>query len=167
MSNILYKISDQIIRIIWKIKYGRFKFDRVILGDVDIIGDDVKIGIGTYMNGGRIASSSRAKINIGKYCAIGFNVNILGISHAPEYPTGPVRSIVEKVITIGNGVWIGSNVVIMPGVKIGNYSVVGANAVVTKDVLDFEVVGGVPAKLLYIKDKEKCKDHIKFIESVK
>jgi acetyltransferase-like isoleucine patch superfamily enzyme len=164
MTNIIYKILDQLIRIKRNIRYKRFNFKNVILGDVDIVGDYVKIGMGTYMNSGRIASSPRAKIDIGKWCAIGFNVNILAISHNPNNPTGLIRDIVEKDITIGNGVWIGSNVVILPGIKIGNYSIIGANAVVTKDVLDFQVVGGIPAKLLYVKNRKDCEYHINFIE---
>lgn len=51
-------------------------------------------------------------------------------------------------IIIGNDVWIGANTVILPGVKIGNGAVIGAGAVVTKDVPDYAVVVGVPAKVL-------------------
>lgn len=51
-------------------------------------------------------------------------------------------------VTIGNDVWIGRRVIIMPGVTIGNGAVIGAGAVVTKDVPDYAVVGGVPAKVL-------------------
>lgn len=54
-------------------------------------------------------------------------------------------------IIIGDAVWIGSCVVISPGVKIGNNSIIGANSVVTKDVPDFAIVGGVPAKLIRYK----------------
>jgi acetyltransferase-like isoleucine patch superfamily enzyme len=169
MTNIVYKFLDQLIIIFKQIRYKRFNFKNVAFGDVAIVGDNVEIGVGTYINGGRIASDPKAKIVIGKYCAIGFNVNILGISHDPNNSTGPVqlRHVVTGDITIGNGVWIGSNVVILPNIKIGDYAVIGANAVVTKDVLDFQVVGGVPAKVLYTKDKEMCIDHIKFIESIK
>ena len=51
-------------------------------------------------------------------------------------------------VVIGNDVWIGMRVIIMPGVKIGNGVVIGAGAVVTKDVPDFAIVGGVPAKII-------------------
>lgn len=50
--------------------------------------------------------------------------------------------------TIGNDVWIGRRVMIMPGVKIGNGVIIAAGAVVTKDVPDFTIVGGVPAKVI-------------------
>ena len=57
---------------------------------------------------------------------------------------------------IGKDVWIGAGAVILRGVKVGNGAVVGANAVVTKDVDSFSIVGGVPAKLIkYRFNKEK------------
>lgn len=61
-------------------------------------------------------------------------------------------------VVIGNDVWIGMRVIIMPGVKIGNGVVIGAGAVVTKDVPDFAIVGGVPAKIIrYRNSNEKDK----------
>lgn len=56
---------------------------------------------------------------------------------------GPVQPV-----EIGNDVWIGSRVTIMPGVKVGDGSVIGAGAVVTHDVPPYAVVGGVPAKII-------------------
>ena len=54
----------------------------------------------------------------------------------------------EKPVTIGNDVWIGRRVMLMPGVNIGNGVIIGAGAVVTKDVPDYCIVGGVPAKVI-------------------
>lgn len=51
-------------------------------------------------------------------------------------------------VTIGNDVWIVMRSIIMPGVTIGNGAVIGAGAVVTKDVPDYAIVGGVPAKVI-------------------
>ena len=53
-----------------------------------------------------------------------------------------------KEINIGNDVWIGLNVTLLDGVNIGNGSIIAAGAVVTKDVLPYSIVGGVPAKLI-------------------
>ena len=55
---------------------------------------------------------------------------------------------IAKPVTIGNDVWIGANCTILPGVTIGNNVVVAAGAVVTKDVPDNCVAGGVPAKII-------------------
>lgn len=92
---------------------------------------------------------------IGEWCAIGNNVNIHTITHDPEDATGPEESRGAKVgdITIEDNVWIGSNTFILPGVKIGRGSVVAANAVVTKDVPSYSVVGGVPAKVIKLLGK--------------
>lgn len=53
-----------------------------------------------------------------------------------------------KEVIIGNDVWIGGRVIILPGVKIGDGAIVGAGAVVTKDVPPYAIVGGNPAKIL-------------------
>lgn len=54
----------------------------------------------------------------------------------------------EHKVTIGNDVWIGARVIILPGVTIGNGVIVGAGAVVTKDVPDYMIVAGNPAKII-------------------
>lgn len=61
-------------------------------------------------------------------------------------------------VTIGKNAWIGMNVTICPGVTIGDYAVVGAGSVVTKDVPDYAVVAGVPAKIIKYQDKENQKE---------
>lgn len=54
----------------------------------------------------------------------------------------------EKAITIGNDVWIGERVIVMPGVNIGNGCVIGAGAIVTHDIPDYTVAVGVPARVI-------------------
>lgn len=54
----------------------------------------------------------------------------------------------SRPITVGNDVWIGRRAMVMPGVSIGNGSIVAAGAVVTRDVPEFSVVAGVPAKVV-------------------
>ena len=63
----------------------------------------------------------------------------------------------EKPVYIGNDVWIGSRVTILPGVKIGNGCVIGASAVVTKDVPDYAIVGGNPAKIIRFRNQVENK----------
>lgn len=89
-------------------------------------------------------------IEIGDYVLIGPNVVISSGKHEYKQNTGPVmlQHITPKKIIIGNGVWIGANAVIMPGVHLAEGTVVGAGAVVTKSTKPFTVVAGVPAKVV-------------------
>ena len=61
-------------------------------------------------------------------------------------------------VTVKKNAWLGLNVTICPGVTIGKYAVVAAGAVVTKDVPDYAVVGGVPAKVIKMLDPNQMKD---------
>ena len=60
----------------------------------------------------------------------------------------------EQPVVIGNDVWIGGRVIILPGVNIGNGAILGAGAVVTKDVPQYAVVGGNPAKIIKYRNGE-------------
>lgn len=92
------------------------------------------------------------EIIIGDNVMIGPNTLIATVGH-PLSPMGRRKHLgIARPVTIGNDVWIGGNVVILPGIKIGNNVVVAAGAVVTKDVPDNCVVAGVPARK--IKDIE-------------
>lgn len=89
-------------------------------------------------------------LRIGDNVMMGPDVTILTYTHniaRIDIPMGQQGSVVKEV-TIGNDVWIGMRSIIMPGVKIGNGVVIGAGAVVTKDVPDYAIVGGVPAKII-------------------
>ncbi|EFQ57556.1 bacterial transferase hexapeptide repeat protein [Streptococcus downei F0415] len=78
----------------------------------------------------------------------GPNTLITTVGH-PITPKGRREHLGHaQPVTIGDDVWIGGNVTILPGVTIGSNGVVAAGAVVTKDVLDNSVVGGVPAKVI-------------------
>jgi len=65
-----------------------------------------------------------------------------------DIPINQQGSTEEKPIEIGNDVWIGTRVIILPGVKIGDHSIIGAGAVVTKSFPPYSIIGGVPAKLI-------------------
>ena len=56
-------------------------------------------------------------------------------------------------VEIGNDVWIGSRVIILPGLKIGEGSIIGAGSVVTKDVMPYSIVAGNPAKLIKMRKR--------------
>ncbi len=102
---------------------------------------------------------------IGKFCSIAANITIfLGGNHRTDwvttYPFGYIYNLdfggepsPETIysngnVLIGNDVWIGQNVIIMSGVTIGNGACIAAGSVVTKNVKDFEIVGGNPAEII-------------------
>lgn len=88
------------------------------------------------------------EVHIGDNVMIGPNTLITTVGH-PLTPMGRRQHLgIAKPIRIGNDVWIGGNVTILPGVSIGNNVVVAAGAVVTKDVPDNALVGGVLAKII-------------------
>lgn len=93
-----------------------------------------------------------AKVTMGNNVWIGPGTLIATVNH-PLNPAERRKHLgIAKPVHIGNDVWIGGNATILPGVTIGNNVVVAAGAVVTKDVPDNTLVGGVPAKK--IKDLE-------------
>lgn len=92
------------------------------------------------------------EVYIGDNVMIGPNTLITTVNH-PMTPMGRRKHLgIAKPVHIGNDVWIGGNVTILPGVKIGNNVVIAAGAVVTKDIPDNCLFGGVPAK--FIKELE-------------
>lgn len=92
----------------------------------------------------------RGPLIIGENVMMGPDVTILTHTHRIERTDIPMdkQGSIVKGVTIGNDVWIGMRSIIMPGVKIGNGAVIGAGAVVTKDVPDYAIVGGIPAKVI-------------------
>ena len=89
-----------------------------------------------------------APVTIGDDCFIGPNVSIYTACHSTDPVERNTRQEWAKPVTIGNNVWIGGSVTILPGVTIGHHSVVAAGAVVTKDVPPHSLVAGVPAKIM-------------------
>ncbi len=88
---------------------------------------------------------------IGNNVLIAPNVAILSVSHNHENLEIPIvdqGDTAPNPPTIEDGVWLGRNVVVMPGIIIGEGAIVGAGAVVTKNVEPYTVVGGVPAKFI-------------------
>jgi virginiamycin A acetyltransferase len=127
-----------------------------------------QMGYGSYL--GQDCQFNR--VSIGKYCSIGNNVRVVSSTHPITefvsthpafYSTMQQAGFTyvqhqhfeehlsidgSNAISIGNDVWIGDDVMIMGGVTIGNGAVLAARALVTKNVGDYEIVGGVPAKLI-------------------
>ena len=112
-------------------------------------GDGKNIKVGNYSGIG-VNCSVHGPLSIGDNVMMGPEVVILTHTHRYDKLDVPMSEQGSEVrpVEIGNDVWIGMRSIIMPGVKIGNGVIIGANAVVTKDVPDFSVVGGVPAKII-------------------
>jgi phosphonate metabolism protein (transferase hexapeptide repeat family) len=106
-----------------------------------------------------------ADTEIGKFCAIAARTRIGPPNHpflrpsqhrftyCPEYYDASAKRDAEFFaqrrgdrVIIGNDVWIGHNVTVLPGVRVGDGAILAAGAIVTKDVAPYEIVGGVPAR---------------------
>lgn len=115
-------------------------------------GKNIKIGKNVFINSG-CHFQDQGGITIGNDVLIGHNVVIATINH--DLAPSQNRKNHYAPITISNNVWIGSNATILPGVTIGEWAVVAAGAVVTKNVEPYTVVGGNPAKLIKTVEKEE------------
>ena len=131
------------------------------------------------------AETNISNCKIGRYCSIGSNISIINgfhpvsecVSTHPAFYSLNAAGFESYVRTqkyneykfvdeeyyavIGNDVWIGNHAIIMAGVRVGDGAIIAAGAVVTKDVPDFAIVGGVPAKVI---KKRFADDDIKRIK---
>ncbi len=105
------------------------------------IGDNSSIGDRSYFQG---------KVSIGKDVMMAPECAFISVNHNYSSLSKPMnqQGSNESEITIGNDVWIGYRVTVLSGVKIGNGVIVAAGAVVTDDVPDNAIVGGIPAKVI-------------------
>ena len=108
-------------------------------------GKNIVIGRGVFINSG-CHFQDQGGILIGDGALIGHKVVVATVNHALEPGRG--RQNEYAPVVIGERVWIGSNATVLPGVTIGEWAVVAAGAVVTRDVAPRTVVGGVPARVL-------------------
>jgi acetyltransferase-like isoleucine patch superfamily enzyme len=85
------------------------------------------------------------------YVGWGPGAKVLGSTHSGQPRDVPIitTNLIIKPVVIGYGADVGMNASILPGVRIGQHAIVGAGAVVTRDVPDYAVVAGVPARVLY------------------
>lgn len=119
----------------------------------------MEIGRHTYHGAGCAFSEFEGRITIGDYCSIGEAVTILagGEHHtdavssypfAAKFGVGDLCSFSRGDVAIGSDVWIGSHAIILPGVTIGHGAVIGAGAVVPRNVPDYAVAVGNPARVV-------------------
>lgn len=123
------------------IEHNAMFSSRVSLGDYSGIGVNAKI-YGTC--------------TIGNYVMMGEDCTIISRNHRFERLDIPMMHQgfeEERPVHIGNDVWIGDKVTILPGVNIGNGSIIAAGSVVTHNVPDYGIVAGVPARLLRFRNE--------------
>lgn len=117
-------------------------------GPGDIVVNEM-VNIGTYSH-----IDGHGGVEIGKNTLLARNVEILSGSHIFKDPTIPIRfqgTDLKKTI-IGEDVWLGFRATVLPGVTVGDGTVVGAGAVVTKDIPKYSIAVGVPAKVIKKRD---------------
>ena len=105
------------------------------------MGNNSGIGDGAYFSG---------EIEIGNNVMMAPNVSFIAMNHVYDDVTIPIgeQGRIEEKIIVEDDAWLGYRCVILSGVTIGKGSIVAAGAVVTKDVPEYSVVGGVPAKII-------------------
>ena len=110
------------------------------VGDV-VIGDHTRVGLHNTVIG---------PVTIGNHVNLAQGITVTALNHnfAEKGLRIDEQGVSTTPVTIGDDIWIGANAVILPGVTIGNHSVVAAGAVVTKDVPPHTLVAGVPAKTI-------------------
>lgn len=108
-----------------------------------LIGSNVFIGRNVYIN-------AYERIQIGNFCAIAADCKLISGNHGYSDIEIPInlQAYENKPIILHDDVWLGYNVIILPGVILGKGCIVGAGSVVTKSFPDYSVIAGTPAKLI-------------------
>jgi acetyltransferase-like isoleucine patch superfamily enzyme len=116
----------------------------------------VSIGAKTVM-GQECTISAYQHVSIGRECVIADRVMLIDFDHGMVEVDRPIRlqGIYKRDVRVGNNVWIGYGACILRGVTVGDNAVVGTNAVVTEDVPANAVVGGVPARVIRMRDEPR------------
>ena len=134
------------------IRFGRF----VWVGDGTKIRCHegvVEIGDKTVM-GQECTISAYQRVRIGDECVIADRAMFIDFDHGVVEVERPIRlqGIYKRDVEVGNNVWIGYGACILRGVSVGDNSIIGTNAVVTKDVPANAVVGGIPARIIRMRE---------------
>jgi maltose O-acetyltransferase len=120
--------------------------DFCYLGHLITMGDHANLGNFLKFKG-------NGKLKLGNHVMMGDDITIITQNH--RYLEQGYDGYVRGDVTIGDHVWIGDRTIILQGVNIGEHTIVGAGAVVTKDVPPYGIVGGNPARVIKIRKESK------------
>jgi acetyltransferase-like isoleucine patch superfamily enzyme len=118
---------------------------------------EVAIGAKTVM-GQECTISAFQHVSIGRECILADRVMLIDFDHGVTEVERPIRlqGIYKRDVRVGNNVWIGYGACVLRGVSVGDNSVVGTNSVLPKDVPANAVVGGVPARVLRMREAPRA-----------
>ena len=118
--------------------------------DIQTFAPQIHIGHRVTSSGNLVIGAVR-RIVVGDDVMFAFNVTLLDNLHGFEHPYEPYKyQALQRIapVEIGRGCWIGQNVVILPAVKVGDMSIIGANSVVTHDIPERSIAFGAPARIV-------------------
>lgn len=174
---------------LFRLAWNRFVVSKMKCASLGSVGSNVRIGIGSQaihwhnicvkdnvsIGRNNLFLCSRAKICIGDHVMFGPNVTVITGRHRTDLVGRYMITVTDaekrpeddqEVVFKGDN-WVGANATILQGVTIGRGAVIAAGAVVTKDVPDYAIVGGVPAKLIkYRFNGQELEEHKQTIEAV-
>ena len=160
MAEIVFKLNhtlpnseeyDSLLKELFSDKLG--ENSRIMAPIAGAAFDYIEIGSNVFINSNSLLMA-RGGITIEDDVMLAANVQLLSNNH-DEYDR---QVLLCKPIHIKKGAWIGAGASVLPGVTIGEYAIVGAGAIVTKDVGDYEVAVGVPAKVVKTLDKDRFEE---------
>ena len=152
--NLALPYTEEYFSIMKELFYNQIGENSVVNNQLTVVlPKNVKIGNGvTVMNGALMMAAGG--ITIEDKVMIAANVQLISNNHDPY-----IREVLTcKPILIKYGAWVGAGATILPGVTVGKYAIIGANSVVNKDIPDYAVAVGSPAKVIKYLDKEKFVD---------
>lgn len=145
--------SHRLRRCFWEAVFGGLEPGVQLAEGTKVVGPNgIQIGEGTRITSD-IVLDGRGGLSFGRNALVGFQSTILTYSHRFS-GTEPIlhQGMESAPVSIGDGVWLGTRVIVVPGVTIGDHAIVGAGAVVTRDVPQGAIAAGNPARVIRYRD---------------